>query len=309
MLHAFGTHQPLLFGACLSTDGPLIELGTGFYSTPFIHAVSAAQGRPAWSVDTSRAYLTFMGQYESDAHRMMLLDEEMMMGDDGKIVFSDDQSPAYFVERQTAFLERHFGSITPGVVFVDHDPAFLRQPAIEWFADRADFIVTHDTESPEHYGFDFTPFRSRLSDHYQPTGTVVVSNRRDCEALRQFLWARGSGKPILEPTSAKLVSHGQWASVHYPVHSLRPDGLATIVVDQVPDGDLQIVARSAAKPALGMLWRQILKDGQPHVPCENGRLLVEASGMWTVGNLSPVDVDEVEFRFRADSGEIVFEVS
>jgi hypothetical protein len=308
-LHAFGTHQPLLFGACLSTSGPIIELGTGFYSTPFVHAVSAAQNRPLWSVDTQRGYLTFMGRYASELHRLALLDPEMMMGDDGRIAYGQGQSPAYFIDRQRRYFETHFADVSPSVVLVDHSPGFLRQPAIEWFADRAEFVVAHDTESREHYRYDFSRFRYCLNDVSQATGSSVMSNRRDCEPLRAFLWARGQGPAMLAPRSATLASQGQWASVVYPVEEVPADGTISIYFKDAPDGDFQVLARKRDDRGLGYLWRQVCKDGKPNLPVMDGKLLLETPLLFTVGNISLHQVDEVEFRYKSPSGEVSFEIS
>ncbi len=310
-LNAFGTHQPLLFGACISTDGPMVELGTGFYSTPFIHALSLGQNRRAYSLDTSRGYLTFMSRYREGLHKVSLLDEKMRMGPDGKVAMGS-RSQAFFVERQTAVLEKKFAAMGEiSVVFIDHDPAFLRQPAIDWFADRARFIVAHDTESPAHYGYDFSRFRHQLSDHYQPTGTTVVSNMADCEPLRRFLWARGPvGQRMTPPGTVRLQSRGEVARATFAVAPLQGDSYLRLRVRTMPEGacELEVVGRSSADPKKGYLWARPMKNGALRSPTEAGDMVVEACAMTTHGNLSPHEVDVLELRFRAEDASIEVEI-
>ncbi len=313
-LHAFGTHQPLLFAACLSTQGSIVELGAGFYSTPFIHALTLAQGRDAYTVETQAGYLNFMSGYVSDRHRLWLFDEEIERGPNGKVVLGDGRK-ARIVEAQARYLEQRFGRMTDiSVVFVDHSPGFLRQPAVAWFADRTEFIVVHDTENEPFYRYDFSTFRHRLSDRYQKPGSTVLSNRRDCEGLRSYLWARGATGPSL--LDAPLVDAeilavaGGWTSLPLPAGSMRAQGSARMKVKQLGEGesDVQVIARAASSPDRGMFWGQILKNGEPCVPVEDGWLIIEACTLNPVGALRPEEVDSLEIRFLASHGKLVFDL-
>jgi hypothetical protein len=41
----YATHLEALIGTAMSTDGPILELGRGDYSTPLLKAIAKAQGR------------------------------------------------------------------------------------------------------------------------------------------------------------------------------------------------------------------------------------------------------------------------
>jgi hypothetical protein len=53
----YGTHIAPLLTAVLATDGPVLELGCGDFSTPLLHAICAKQNRLLVSTDTDKAWL------------------------------------------------------------------------------------------------------------------------------------------------------------------------------------------------------------------------------------------------------------
>ena len=311
-LHAFGTHQPLLFAACLLTEGPIVELGAGFYSTPFLHALSLAQRRPVHTVESQPGFLNQLARYGSDLHRLWLLDEQMERDPEGKILLGD-RTRKQVVAAQAAFLDEHFGAMDISVAFVDHSPAFLRQPAVAWLADRADYIVIHDTESAGFYRYDFSNFAHRLEDRWQRPNSTVLSNRRDCEALRDFLWARGPvGPPLVtEPVAGASIEarDNEWAAVPLPASRLESAGFGRMRITHLdaPEADVQIVGRCAARPERGLFWRQILKDGRPWLPEEDGWMVIEGCSLGAAGNIRPHEVDVLEIRLRAPRGNLVFD--
>ena len=311
-LHAFGTHQPLLLGACLSTRGTIVELGSGFYSTPIVHAVSTAQRRSAYTIDTSRMYVNYMSRYATKHHHVMLADEELMLGGDGKFVDVKNWGKRRYVDRQNDTFERNFGKMDDiSVVFVDHDPAFLRQPAIEWFSDRADYIIAHDTEAAQHYGYDFSIFKSVLRDIYQQTGTVVVSNRRSCDELAAYLWSRGpvgGARIALTPRNApqvRLSSHSNvWGEEMFPVSGLVGASVLNLTVEEGAIGvgdELQILLKSSLHGG-AYFWKTLAVDGQVTTLEEGGSLIVELCTLGLVGNMSLHQVDGLTLRFRSANG-------
>ena len=48
-----GSHLPVLIKMVLMTDGPILELGTGFFSTPVLHWLCAEKKRKLVSYDSS----------------------------------------------------------------------------------------------------------------------------------------------------------------------------------------------------------------------------------------------------------------
>ena len=309
-LHAFGTHQPLLLGACLKTKGMIVELGSGFYSTPIVHAVSLSQRRPAVTMDTSRMYVNFMSRYANKHHRILLADPRLMLGETGKFEDPEAHGNQYYIDRQSRRYEKLFGAVEDiSVVFIDHDPAFLRQPAIEWFAHRATYIIAHDTEAPDHYRYDFSKFKYSLHDVYQPTGTVCVSNRESCEPLREFMWSRGGDGPLISLVGgdrsrvARMRSeHGAWTVNEFPVSGLTGPSHIAITLEQMPTSigsELQILAKSSRHPA-DYFWKTIAVNGHTFPVIDaKGRAVVEMCTLGLQGNISLNDVDMLSLRFKS----------
>lgn len=159
-MNPFATHQPTLFAACRQTDGPIVELGVGEYSTIPLH--EAFPGRIIVSVEYDWEWLYKFKHLANATHFFALVRD-----------FTHYELP---VRRA-------------GVVFVDCDPALQRQLCVRKYADQADFIVVHDTEPTNWqpvevfpgYGWGdcFDRFKYRWDDTTQERWTTVVSNVRE----------------------------------------------------------------------------------------------------------------------------------
>lgn len=115
----WSTHLPLLLAAVLKTEGPVLEIGIGNFSTPILHAVCKAMGRDLVSVEDDRQWVaTFADEYAGPQHEFI----------DGF-----DCLPA-LAERQW------------GVVLIDESPGTRRGETLKLFGDCADFLVIHDTQ-------------------------------------------------------------------------------------------------------------------------------------------------------------------
>lgn len=202
----YSTHQALLTAAMLRTDGRILEMGGGWYSTPLISAFAHVQGRRAFTVETSEyVYNIFKPWGESERHKVLKID-----GYDfdqvGKFKAQPGHSKGHYIELQRAFLERLTRDLLDrrwAVVFVDQAPGFLRVPAIEFFADRADYIITHDTEHVQHYGFEpcLSRFRYRWDFQLHKPNATIVSNTHRCDIF-QFLYPEA-------PTANSFLSKGE----------------------------------------------------------------------------------------------------
>jgi len=125
---AYATHQATLVESLLATTGPVLELGSGWFSTPILHAICEQQGRELWTLDNNASWLANFAELRRSWHRIELV--------------SDWDS--------VDFGEREFG-----LVFVDHAPAERRVIEVRRLieAGLAETFVIHDTESAE-YGWD-----------------------------------------------------------------------------------------------------------------------------------------------------------
>ena len=110
----FGSHMPSLRAAVQATTGPILELGGGHYSTPYLHEVSNS-GRLVVTVETAKDWFDqFAKQYPSEYHRVV---------------------------KEVPAEPEHFD-----VVLIDQDPEELRRGALEALRGRFTYAIIHDTQ-------------------------------------------------------------------------------------------------------------------------------------------------------------------
>lgn len=71
----WGSHVRLLTAAALSTQGDILELGTGFFSTPLLHQIVKEEGgkRMIISTDTDSNWLPLFYNLSSSFHQILLV--------------------------------------------------------------------------------------------------------------------------------------------------------------------------------------------------------------------------------------------
>jgi len=154
-----GSHLALLAKIVLMSEGPVLELGTGFYSTPMLHWLCADSNRELVSYDSSDKYIEIAQRYATPLHTVHFVT------DWSKIDIS-----------------RHWG-----VVFVDHYPSTQRRVEIERVANNADYVVAHDSELKHDGDYQYSKmeplfkYRYDYNKFYPPT--VVFSNFKDLTNL------------------------------------------------------------------------------------------------------------------------------
>jgi len=112
-----GSYLPVLCTVVQQTKGPILELGVGFCSTPYLHWICYPDKRRVVSYENNPEYYPFAKSWEDTFHEIHCLD------DFSKADLSEDWE----------------------VAFVDHSPGERR--AIE--SSRlvhADYVVCHDSE-------------------------------------------------------------------------------------------------------------------------------------------------------------------
>lgn len=169
------SHQRLLVGCALRTEGPVLELGVGFYSTPLLHEITAHQKRDLVTLDNNEHWLEefkatkWAESYglRSKHHRMQYVE----WWDQAKL------TPAEYKITKDRW----------GLVFVDHGPPIERYYVInrllnENFKDwEPGVFLFHDTEDPHPYGYDrlLPRFKYRWTDTCHKAHTTVASNFYD----------------------------------------------------------------------------------------------------------------------------------
>jgi hypothetical protein len=165
----YGTHMACLMAVATSTTGPILEMGSGDYSTPLLHAVCAKDKRYLLSTDTDKNWLNLFADLETDWHELKHVE-----------VYADDWSR----NPQPDVWDTVGGDTHWSVVFIDHRPGERRAVDIQRLRDNTDIFVVHDTE---HSGYGFGPILSSFKyihvDKRYSTHTTVASNRVNVRKL------------------------------------------------------------------------------------------------------------------------------
>jgi len=115
--HPFlGSHLPVLMKLVASTKGPILELGSGTYSTPYLHWACLPSKRPLVTYETNPEWWPFTQQFQADFHTVGLVNEWASL----------DLSRLW------------------SIAFVDHDG--VRSDSVRKLR-HAEYVVCHDTEN------------------------------------------------------------------------------------------------------------------------------------------------------------------
>lgn len=153
------THVPLLVQVFEISEGDVLEMGTGYFSTLILRWLCEMHDRTLYSFESNK------GWYD----RAMKKPKPF-------------QKLTYVENWDDADIEREWG-----MAFIDHGPNHRRQHEIKRLANYAEYIVIHDTE-PEseksyHYSNIWDLFRSRYDYKKCLPWTSVVSNFNDLSDL------------------------------------------------------------------------------------------------------------------------------
>lgn len=147
------SHIPVLVRAFDLSEGDILEVGTGYFSTTLLHWLGETTGRKIVSYETSPKWFERAKRYQCDYHDVI------------------------FVEN---WADIPFDSKHWGLAFVDHDPHKERANTIRRLKDQAEFIVAHDTEPRSEKGYDYPLiyplFKYRFDYTKVEPWTSVLSN-------------------------------------------------------------------------------------------------------------------------------------
>lgn len=156
----FGNHLPVLIRVVALTNGPILELGSGYFSTPFLHWACFQAKRPLETYESKKKYYDMLKSFDCDYH---------------KVVFVTD-----------------WDSIDLGrpwsVALIDHSPGGRRHIDIKRLR-HADYIVAHDTEnkSDKDYGYSkiLKLFKYRYKYNTVMPHTSIFSNKHEVRWIMQ----------------------------------------------------------------------------------------------------------------------------
>jgi hypothetical protein len=164
----YGTHMAPLLTAITHTQGPILEMGAGDYSTPLIHAVCSKNHRRIVTVETDHNWLTQFLDLKTTWHTLVYL-------------------PVY--HQDGTLRDAHLWNTVGegchwGIIFVDHRPGERRVVDILRLKGNADIMVVHDTEEASyHFEPALNQFKYRYDYKRYTVYTTLVSDTIDVQAL------------------------------------------------------------------------------------------------------------------------------
>lgn len=159
----YGSHLPMLLKLLSITDGPVLEMGGGWVSTPVLHWCCVPRRRTLLTLDNDPACYEMLRQYDDSYHTIALVEDW-------------DQ----------ADIEREFWDIA----FIDHAPAERRKEDIRRLANQAEYVVVHDTDDRQvrkHYHYEdiWALYRYRYDYKGALPSTTVLSNFTELKGLME----------------------------------------------------------------------------------------------------------------------------
>ena len=162
------THLPLLVRVFDKSEGDVLEIGTGYFSTLILRWLCAITDRKLYSYESKRKWYDKIKRKNKE-------DENF------EIFYTPDFAKADFDKR-------HWG-----MVFIDHSPNNKRKVEIARLANKCDYMVIHDTTpyNPKHthipsnylYEGIWSLFKYRYDYTKIVPWTSVVSNTKKLDDI------------------------------------------------------------------------------------------------------------------------------
>lgn len=151
--------MPILARIMDLTDGPVLELGMGIYSTPLMDLMCAETKRELVSYDNDPVWFEENKKWESDYHHVEFVEDWDKIN-----------------------IERHWS-----VALVDHKPAKRRKVEITRLVKYANFVIIHDSEPISDKFFKYSWIYKHFKYRYDYTKcrphTTILSNFVDLNSL------------------------------------------------------------------------------------------------------------------------------
>ncbi len=160
----YGSHMPILARIMDVTDGAVLELGMGIYSTPLLDLMCRETKRELVSIDNDSEWFDVnKGWADPEYHNVCYVADWWMA--------------------KNKIEEKHWS-----VALVDEKPASNRIKSIKLLAHRANFIIIHDSEPESNkffkYEWIYPLFKYRFDYTKCRPHTTVLSNFIDLSFLK-----------------------------------------------------------------------------------------------------------------------------
>jgi hypothetical protein len=149
------SHIPLLVRVFDISEGDVLEIGTGYFSTLILHWLAEMTKRHVYSYENSEYWYNRAKKYESTYHH---------------IIYCKSWDEADFDKKYW------------GLVFVDHEPGKRREIEMVRLANMADYIIMHDSNIDKNRNWNYDYINSLFKYRYDYTKmipwTTVFSNTK-----------------------------------------------------------------------------------------------------------------------------------
>lgn len=151
----YSTFLPILMEVMNRTKGDVLELGGGVFSTPVLHWMCETKRRNLLTIENDRKWIKFLQQYYQTDHHKFLYVEDWDQAEDA--------------------INKEWD-----VVLVDHSPSERRIEEIKKLANKAKFIVAHDSDpwkdKAYRYSTIYPLFKYKYNFDEVDHNTVLLSN-------------------------------------------------------------------------------------------------------------------------------------
>lgn len=155
----YGSHFPVLTKLVNETTGPILELGMGLYSTPYLHWTALSNKRKLTSYDSEAKWVNYFRDSRHEFHEINLIEDW-----------------------NTLPIDKYWD-----IVFIDHGPDERRSIEAERLQNNSKYIVIHDSESENDskYGYSriYPQFKYRFDYRLFLPNTTILSNFEDPNIL------------------------------------------------------------------------------------------------------------------------------
>jgi hypothetical protein len=156
----YSTFLPVLMKAIEATQGDVLELGPGVFSTPYLHWMCKRQSRYLLTLENDEKWFNFCRKYYLTGRGSEFWH---------RFVFVKNWDDA------EKYINKEWD-----VVLVDHSPSERRVVEIKKLAHLAKYIIIHDADASKekdyHYSTIFPLFKFRYDFTQVEPATTVLSN-------------------------------------------------------------------------------------------------------------------------------------
>jgi len=158
---SWGSHIPTLLKVFSASVGPVLELGTGLFSTPLLHALCMDKNRTLVSYESDPAFFALLEKFVNELHQIKLVED---------------------------WDSADIDNIHWGMAFIDHKPEDRRIVDVKRLAGNCDYIIIHDSEGRQnsHYHYDliYPLFKYRAEFAIRNYAhTTILTNLKDPKKL------------------------------------------------------------------------------------------------------------------------------